>query len=109
MTVSGSIPSDVKYVKIFRAANGAAATTAQFVTNHRLGQAIVDAGERKPGLGEMFLLDMKPESMKFKQLLPLSKMNLAVVTTALEFLIVLYGALFVYSPRFSGVLRNAGK
>jgi hypothetical protein len=109
LTITGSIPSDVKYVKVFRAANGAAAATAQFVTNHRLGQAIVDAGERKPGLGEMFLLDMKPESMKFKQLLPLSKMNLAVVTTALEFLIVLYGALFVYSPRFNGVLRNVGK
>ena len=109
ITVTGSIPADVKHVKLYRAANGAAASTAQFVTNHRLGQAIVDAGEKRPGLGEMFLLDMKPESMRFKQLLPLSSMNLAVVTTALEFLIVMYGSLFVYAPRFSGILRNVGK
>lgn len=109
ITVTGTIPADVKYIKIFRAANGAAASTAQFVTNHRLGQAIVDAGEKRPGLGEMFLLDMKPESMRFKQLLPLASMPLAVVTTALEFLIVMYGSLFVYAPRFSGILRNVGK
>lgn len=109
VAVTGTIPADVKYVKLYRAANGAAAASAQFVTNHRLGAAIVDAGEKRPGLGEMFLLDLKPESMRFKQLMPLSSMNLAVVTTALEFLIIMYGALFVYAPRFSGVLRNVGK
>jgi len=109
ITVTGTIPADVKYVKIFRAASGAAAATAQFVTNHRLGQAIVDAGEKRPGLGEMFLLDMKPESMRFKQLMPLSSMPLAVVTTAIEFLVIMYGSLFVYAPRFSGILRNVGK
>ena len=109
LSVTGTIPAAVKYVKIYRAANGAAVQSAQFVTNHRLGAAIVDAGERKPGLGEMFLLDLKPESVKFKQLQPLSKKNMAVVTTALEFLITLYGGLFVFSPRFSGILRNAGR
>lgn len=109
IAITGSVPADVKYTKIYRAANGAAAVSAQFVTNHRIGAAIVDAGERRPGLGELFLLDLKPNSMAFKQLLPMSSMSLATVTTALEFLIVLYGALFVYAPRFQGVLRNAGK
>jgi hypothetical protein len=109
IAITGSVPADVKYTKIYRTANGAAAVSAQFVTNHRIGAAIVDAGERRPGLGELFLLDLKPNSMAFKQLLPMSSMSLATVTTALEFLIVLYGALFVYAPRFQGVLRNAGK
>jgi len=47
--------------------------------------------------------------MKFKQLAPLAKMNLAVVTTALEFLLLMYGALFVYAPRFNAVMKNVGK
>ena len=58
---------------------------------------------------EGFLLDMGAETMKFKQLSPLSKINFAIVTTALEFAIVLYGALFVYAPRFNGVFKNCGK
>jgi hypothetical protein len=109
LAVTGSIPADVKFMKIYRSANGAAAQSAQFVTNHRIGAAVVDAGEKRPGLGEIFLLDLKPESMKFKQLLPLSSMSLAVVSTALEFLIIMYGSLFCFAPRFQGVLRNAGK
>jgi hypothetical protein len=62
-----------------------------------------------PGLGEAFMLDMSAEVMKFKQLAPLSKINFAIVSTALEFGIVLYGALFCYAPRFIGAWRNVGK
>ena len=110
LTVTGSVPATVKYYKVYRAASGALATTAQFIGNYRVGlSAIVDAGAKRPGLGEAFLLDMSSETMKFKQLAPLAKMNLAVVTTALEFLLLLYGALFVYAPRFCGVMRNVGR
>jgi hypothetical protein len=110
IAITGSVPSSVKYFKLYRTTNGGAATTAQFIGNYRLGiSAIVDAGKKRPGLGEAFLLDLSSESMKFKQLAPLAKMNLAVVTTALEFLLLMYGALFVYAPRFQGVMKNAGK
>jgi hypothetical protein len=109
LAITGSIPSGVKYFKVYRAANGAAAQKAQFIGNYRLGiSAIKDIGWKKPGLGEGFLLDLGAETMKFKQLAPLSRMNLAVVTTALEFLILLYGALFVYAPKFNAVFRNMG-
>lgn len=110
IAITGSVPSTAKYYKLYRSANGAAASTAQFIGNYRVGiSAIVDAGRKRPGLGEAFLLDLGAESMKFKQLAPLAKMNLAVVTTALEFLLLMYGALFVYAPRFQGVMRNVGK
>jgi hypothetical protein len=110
VAITGSVPSNVKYYKLYRSANGAAASTAQFIGNYRVGVAsIKDAGRKRPGLGEAFLLDLGAESMKFKQLAPLAKMNLAVVTTAIEFLLLLYGALFVYAPRFQGLMRNVGK
>ena len=71
--------------------------------------AFIDKDVKRPGLGETFMLDMNAQCMRFKQLSPLSKINFAIVTTALEFALVLYGALFVYTPRFNGVYRNTGK
>ena len=109
----GAIPAGVKSARVYiTAAGGSAGTagTAQFVGNYRVDRGVlVVAGVKKAGLGESFLLDLSAETMKFKQLAPLAKMNLAVVTTALEFLLVMYGALFVYAPRMNGVMRNVGK
>jgi hypothetical protein len=99
-----------KYFKVYRSANGGSAASAQFIGNYRAGLgAFVDADAKRPGLGEAFMLDMSAECMRFKQLAPLSKINFAIVTTALEFAIVLYGALFVYTPRFNGAWKNVGK
>lgn len=99
-----------KYFKVYRSAAGGAAGTEEFIGNYRTGlSAYIDKGVKQPGLGEAFMMDLNAECMRFKQLSPLSKINFAVVTTALEFAVVLYGALFVYAPRFSGVFRNVGK
>jgi hypothetical protein len=99
-----------KYYKVYRSASGGSAASAQFIGNYKVGLgAYVDADDKRPGLGEAFMLDMSAECMRFKQLAPLSKINFAIVTTALEFAIVLYGALFVYTPRFNGCWKNVGK
>lgn len=111
ITVGGAgIPSDAKHMKLYRTAPGGAAATAEFVGNYKVGlSAFTDTNIKQPGLGEAFMLDLNAECMRFKQLAPLSKINFAIVTTALEFAIVLYGALFVYTPRFNGLWRNVGK
>lgn len=105
-----SAQAGTKYFKVYRSASGGSAASAEFIGNYRVGLgAYVDAGRKMPGLGEAFMLDMNAECMRFKQLAPLSKINFAIVTTALEFAIVLYGALFVYTPRFNGAWLNVGK
>lgn len=111
ITLAGAFPSGVKYIKVYRSAPGGAVGTEKFVGNYAMSSAgtVRDAGAKKPGLGEAFLLDMSAECMRFKQLAPLSKINFAIVTTALEFAIVLYGALFVYTPRFNCLFKNLGK
>ena len=108
ITVTGA-PAGSKYLRVYQSADGAAATTAEFIGNVKVGSAVIVNGSKLPGLGEGFLLDLGADTMKFKQLAPLSKINFAIVTTALEFAIVLYGALFVYAPRFNGVWTNCGK
>jgi hypothetical protein len=104
-----AIPATTKYVKVYRSEAGGAVGTEKFISNYKVASAVVDSGAKRPGLGEAFLLDMSSEVMRFKQLAPLSKINFAIVTTALEFAIVLYGALFVYAPRFNCIYRNLGK
>jgi hypothetical protein len=101
--------SGAKFYKVYRKVGGAAAGSEAFIGNYRSAGDIADSGAKGAGLGEAFLLDMSSECMRFKQLSPLSKINFAIVTTALEFAIVLYGALFVYTPRFNCVYRNMGR
>lgn len=107
----GSVPAGVKYWKLYISAPGGAAGSQKFAGNWaNVGSAnYVSSNVQLPGLGEAFLLDMSAECMRFKQLAPLSKINFAIVTTALEFAIVMYGALFVYTPRFNCLFRNIGK
>jgi hypothetical protein len=106
-----NMPSGVKYIKVYISAAGGAVGTENFAGNFaNVGNTTyLLAGYLMAGLGEAFLLDMSAECMKFKQLAPLSKINFAIVTTALEFAIVMYGALFVYTPRFNCLFENVGK
>jgi hypothetical protein len=101
-----------KYINVYQSTDGGAAGTERFIGRYKYtgaGMTAVVAGAKDPGLGEAFLLDMSAECMRFKQLAPLSKINFAIVSTALEFAVVLYGALFVYTPRFNGFFKNVGK
>lgn len=106
-----NMPAGVKYMKVYISAAGGAVGTEKFAGNFaNAGNTTYDiSGAKQPGLGEAFLLDLSADCMKFKQLAPLSKINFAIVTTALEFAIVMYGALFVYTPRFNCVFENVGK
>lgn len=107
----GSVPAGVKTWKLYVSAAGGAAGTEKFAGNWaNVGAGVYrSAGRKIAGLGEAFLLDMSAECMRFKQLAPLSKINFAIVTTALEFAIVMYGALFVYTPRYNCLFQNVGK
>ena len=107
----GSIPAGVKHFKLYISAPGGAAGSELFAGNWANAGSgnYVSSGKKIAGLGEAFLLDMSAECMRFKQLAPLSKINFAIVTTALEFAIVMYGALFVYTPRFNCLFKNVGK
>jgi hypothetical protein len=111
VTIGGAVPAGVKMWKLYISAANGAAGTEQFAGNFANAGAgdYICANAKLAGLGEAFLLDMSAECMRFKQLAPLSKINFAIVTTALEFAIVMYGALFVYTPRFNCLFKNVGR
>ena len=92
INLPSGMPAGAKYMKVYMSAPGGAVGTEKFVGNFaNRGAGLYNvAGRKMAGLGEAFLLDMSAECMKFKQLAPLSKINFAIVTTALEFAIVIY-------------------
>lgn len=78
------------------AAVGAAATLTDL--NHKL-----------PGLSQAYLLSNEAEVLRFKQLAPLMKMDLAIVATAYRWMQLLYGTPIVYAPRKNAILENIGR
>jgi hypothetical protein len=71
--------------------------------------SFVDLNNKLPGRAEAFLLYLDPEALTFKQLAPLSKINLATVSASFEWLQVLYGTLIVFTPRKHFIYENIGK
>ena len=108
LTITGGLPAGVKYVKVYRAASGAPASQANFIQNVKVGSAVVDAGFKKPGLGEAFLMSMGAETMEFKQLFPLTKLPLPF-NSSFTHMFILCGGFFLFAPRWCYALRNVGK
>jgi hypothetical protein len=71
--------------------------------------SFVDTGAKLPGRAQAFMLYLDPEALTFKQLAPLSKINLATVSASFEWLQVLYGTLIVFTPRKHFIYQNIGK
>ena len=103
-----------KSYDVYRTAAGGLAASAQFIGSVApisVGGAVTfyDRNRKLPGLGEAYLMTMAAETLEFKQLTPLSKINLAITSAALEFFMLLYGALIVYTPRKCFLLKNVGR
>jgi hypothetical protein len=55
------------------------------------------------------LLDLSTQSLSFKQLSPMIKMNLAIIGPAIRWMQLLYGTPIVYAPKKNVVFKNIGK
>jgi hypothetical protein len=68
-----------------------------------------DLNHKLPGLSQAYLLTKDAEVLRFKQLAPLMKMDLAVVATAYRWMQLLYGTPIVYAPRKNFLIENIGR
>lgn len=55
-----------------------------------------------------FLGEMSPDVIEFRQLLPLIKMDLAVIAPAIRWMLLLYGVPVLYAPKKWVLLKNIG-
>lgn len=67
-----------------------------------------DVNEWLPGTFIGLILDVSAQSLSFKQLSPLLKMNLAVISPAIRWMQLLYGTPIVYAPKKNIVVKNIG-
>jgi hypothetical protein len=114
LTLSIPATATCKAYNVYRTNAGGATGTEEFIGSVapvQVGGAasFVDRNRKLPGIGEAYLLTVSPDVLQFKQLTPLSKINLAITSAALEWLMILYGALIVYAPRKCFIIRNAGR
>jgi len=70
---------------------------------------MIDLNKKLPGLSQAYLLSNEAEVIRFKQLAPLMKMDLAVVATAYRWAQLLYGTPIVYAPRKNLIFENIGR
>ena len=68
-----------------------------------------DLNHKLPGLAQSYLLSNEAEVMRFKQLAPLMKMDLAIIATAYRWMQLLYGTPIVYAPRKCLLRENIGR
>jgi len=98
---------------VYRSEAGGAAGTEKFIgyvaAAAGTNTTFTDLGNKLPGRAQSFLLYLDPEAITFKQLAPLSKINLATVAASFEWLQVLYGTLIVYTPRKHFIYQNIGR
>lgn len=67
-----------------------------------------DGNEWRPRCFSGLLLDMSNQSLTFKQLAPMLKMNLAIISPAIRWMQLLYGTPIVYAPGKNVVFKNIG-
>ena len=60
------------------------------------------------GCEESFLIDSSEDVWSFKQLAPLMKMDLAVLSPATRFMLLLYGTPILYAPKKMVTFKNIG-
>jgi hypothetical protein len=102
-----------KYYAIYRTDSGGAIGTERFIgyISAALGvnTVFIDLNRKLPGRSSAYLMFLDPESLVFRQLSPLSKINLATVAAAFEWLQVLYGCLIIFTPRKHFVYENVAR
>lgn len=99
----------VLYYNVFRSVKDGANTTAELIAQVSGAVTWRDKNEDLPGRAKAFLLQNDSETICFKQLAPMLKMDLARVAASYRFMLLLYGTPVVFAPRKNVILKNIKK
>lgn len=70
---------------------------------------LLDLNHKLPGLSQAYLLDLDMQVSRFKQLTPLFKMDLAILSPAYRWMQLMYAMPIVYAPRKNAIIENIGR
>lgn len=106
--VSGNAPTHYAVYRTAKTGSGAKQFIG-YVARSGAKTKFVDLGNKIQGGATMYMFDMRPECLVWKQLSPLLKINLAAISTAKEFLLWLAGCVIMAAPRKSGMVDGIGR
>lgn len=110
-TVTDAGP-DTSYYEVSRSnKDGATSTCRTIFRVARTGssQSIRDLNRFLPNTTKAYLLTQTPEVLKWKQLTPFTKINLATIDSSVRWMMLLYGALQVQKPLQNLMFINVGR
>jgi hypothetical protein len=114
----GAVTYPVEWVNIYRTVAGGSATDPhylvyQFAANTQVaGVAFTsfnDVNSICANCHKVFIGELTPQVIAFKQLAPMMKMDLAVVEPSIRWLQLLYGVMQVYAPKKWVIIKNIGE
>lgn len=73
------------------------------------GAVFRDAGRYLPGLAHAYLTEFNPMNVIWRQLAPLLKLDLAVISPAYRWMQLLYGTPIIYAPLHHQIMDNIGR
>ena len=111
-TIRHADHTNVKYLRIYRSAKGAANANGALLIDEVAVSAqdtvITDNNVNIPGSSDILFLNFSPDYMCYYQMLSLVRRPLAQVSTTFPFLLMMFGAPAVKLPTKMFVARNAG-
>ena len=111
-TIRHADHTNVKYLRIYRSAKGAADANGALLIDEVAVSAqdtvITDNNANIAGASDILFLNFSPDYMCYYQMLSLVRRPLAQVSTTFPFLLMMFGAPAVILPTKLFVVRNAG-
>ena len=101
----GDVGAEAKLFPVF------SVSTAELATGFdgAVGGAVRDKNRYIPGTDSAFAIEKNEEIFSFRQLAPLMKMDLAILSPAYRFMILLYGTPILYAPKKMVRFINVGE
>jgi hypothetical protein len=95
--------------RIYRSETNLLANAGLVATVPTATTTFTDLNQLRPGMGMGLILNLNESDMVIAQMLPLLKFPLAVVSTQIEFLLMLYHALALKAPERALIIKNIGQ
>ena len=117
----GADPNGADAINVYRTVAGGGATSPHFLIgtfatggqgagfNWGAATPFVDKNSIIAGGHTVFIGEMNPQIISYKQLAPMMKMDLAVIEPSIRWLQLLYGVPIIYAPKKWVIIKNIGE
>jgi len=108
-----------EYINIYRTVGNGGSTGTKYLVHQMATESQAASGTAVTGwvdtnsicanVHKVFIGELTPQVIAFKQLAPMMKMDLAVIEPSIRWLQLLYGTMQIYAPKKWCIVKNVGE